>query len=99
MTNWFLPFIFASALGPSMLAVGILVGRQRTVATLAQLLEQGAFRVVSAEGTPVSVKELARGLGVAPARPGVAAGVSIGVVLAAACIAALLAFLALSSRH
>jgi hypothetical protein len=97
MTNWYLPLIFATSLAPMMLVVGIFVGRRRSVGMLAQLLEQGTFRIVSADGNPVSVKELASVLGAEPLQARAAFGFSLGVVLAAACVGMVLAFLALSS--
>lgn len=100
MTIWFLAFMFATALGPSMLAVGMRVGRQRTVATLAQMLERGSFRLVSPAGQPMSVKELSTALDAESVRPTLAPGRQMfAIAIAAACLAALLAFLVFSSRH
>ena len=98
MTNWFFPLMFAISLAPNLVLVGMRVGRRRTVATLAQLLERGTFRLVSSEGHPVSIEELSIVLERERYQPR-AARVSMGVIVAAACIAMLVTYLVLSSQH
>lgn len=90
---------FAVAFGTTMLAAGTRLGRQRAVAALAQLLERGTFRLVSAEGKPVSLSELGAALGAAPERPTVAPGKLIALALTVACLTGLLAFMIVSSGH
>jgi hypothetical protein len=99
MPAWILSLTFAVAFGTTMLAAGTRIGRQRTVATLAQLLERGTFRLVSAEDKPVSMSELSAALGAAPERQTVAPGRLIALALTVACIAGVLAFTIVRSGH
>jgi hypothetical protein len=81
------------------MAAGAQLGRQRTMAALAQLLEQGTFRLVSAEGKPVSTSELSRALGVTPGRQTLAGTKLIALALTVACVTGLLTFLLVRFAH
>jgi hypothetical protein len=92
MPAWIISLTFGVAFGTTMLAAGTRLGRQRAVATLVQLIEQGTFRLVSAAGTPVSVSELNAALGAVPERQTVGPGKLIALVTVA-CLSGLLAFM------
>jgi hypothetical protein len=92
MPAWIISLTFGVAFGTTMLAAGTRIGRQRTVATLAQLLERGTFRLLSAEGTPVSRSELNDALGAVPERQTMAPRKLMALVLTVACLSGLLAF-------
>lgn len=97
MPVWIITLTFASAFGTTMLAAGTRMGRQRTIAALLQMLEQGTFRVVSAEGKPVPAQQLASVLGPQPSRPVLSSTAMITSAIAVACLAALLAALIVRS--
>jgi hypothetical protein len=99
MSALFLSFAIACALSTTMLAAGTRIGRQRTVGELSQLLERGTFRLLSAEGKPVSVGELSDALGTVPPSPTVAPSKLIALALTVASVSGVLAYFIVRSGH
>jgi hypothetical protein len=99
MPAWILlALTFSCAFGTTMMAAGTRIGRERTVASLAELIEKGTFRLVSLDGSPVSVDELSSALRTRQRPSALSPTALLAVAVAVACASALLAFLVVRSN-